>query len=156
MNQFQEINYNLIKFAQEGKCDVVVHGCNCFNTMGAGIAVAMKKAFGCDRYLMEKAGKGDINKLGQIEYEYHTTNNGKAVAVVNAYTQFHYHHESPEGIPLDIYALQMVFRKLNMAFRGKHIAMPKIGCGLAGGNWEEVKHLIIKLIPDCKVTICYI
>ena len=33
----------LIELAVEGNFDVIVHGCNCFNTMGAGIAKQIKK-----------------------------------------------------------------------------------------------------------------
>jgi O-acetyl-ADP-ribose deacetylase (regulator of RNase III) len=44
-------------------------------------------------------------------------------------------------------------RKLNMVFKGKHIGMPKIGSGLAGGNWERIKEIIHNNITDCKVTV---
>lgn len=27
---------DLLKLADDGQFDVIVHGCNCFNTMGAG------------------------------------------------------------------------------------------------------------------------
>ena len=43
------INYvdgDLIKLAKEAKFDVIVHGCNCLSTMGAGIAPQMAAAFG--------------------------------------------------------------------------------------------------------------
>jgi O-acetyl-ADP-ribose deacetylase (regulator of RNase III) len=39
------INGNLIKHALEGKFDVVIHGCNCSCTMGAGIAKSIKDQF---------------------------------------------------------------------------------------------------------------
>ena len=32
------ITGDLIKLAQDGVFDVIIHGCNCQNTMGAGIA----------------------------------------------------------------------------------------------------------------------
>ena len=38
------INYvdgDLIKLAKQGRFDVIVHGCNCFCQMGAGIAPQM-------------------------------------------------------------------------------------------------------------------
>ena len=34
------IKGDLIKLAQKGKFDIIAHGCNCFCTMGAGIAIA--------------------------------------------------------------------------------------------------------------------
>ena len=53
------INYvdgDLIKLAKVGKFDVIVHGCNCLSTMGAGIAPQMAAAFGCDKFEMEMWG----------------------------------------------------------------------------------------------------
>lgn len=39
------VHGNLIKMALEGKFDVIIHGCNCFNTFGAGIALQIKRIF---------------------------------------------------------------------------------------------------------------
>ena len=36
---------DLLQYAQEGVFDVIIHGCNCFCTMGAGIAKAIKARF---------------------------------------------------------------------------------------------------------------
>jgi O-acetyl-ADP-ribose deacetylase (regulator of RNase III) len=44
-------------------------------------------------------------------------------------------------------------RKLNSEFAGKHIGMPKIGAGLAGGNWNRIETIIETELRDCKVTI---
>jgi len=66
----KEIDGDLIKLAKEGKFDVIAHGCNCFCTMGAGIAPQMAKAFGCNDseiFAMEAPNfYGNINKLGNI------------------------------------------------------------------------------------------
>ncbi len=35
-------------------------------------------------------------------------------------------------------------RKINNVFAGKHIGMPKIGAGLAGGNWNRIEHMADK------------
>ena len=61
---------DLIKLAKEGIFDVITHGCNCFCTMGAGIAVPMKNNFDCDKFPLEALEyKGNINKLGTIDYQ---------------------------------------------------------------------------------------
>ena len=39
------IEGDLIQLAKNGKFNVIVHGCNCFNTMGAGIAKMIKDNF---------------------------------------------------------------------------------------------------------------
>lgn len=36
---------DLLKFAQVGDFDLIVHGCNCHCTMGAGIAKGVKSLF---------------------------------------------------------------------------------------------------------------
>ena len=45
------------------------------------------------------------------------------------------------------------FRKINHQFKGMKIGMPKIGCGLAGGDWNLVTKMIQEEMADCKVTI---
>ena len=166
---YKEVKGDLIKLALEGKFEVIAHGCNCFCTMGSGIAVAMKNAFKCDTFDSEAPGlKGDINKLGNIDYEYFTDKidyirksnpndfncNDILVIVVNAYSQYYYGKNSPGcNQPLDYSALALCLRKINYIFKGKHIGLPQIGCGLAGGDWGLVKEMIQEELTDCDVTV---
>ena len=75
---------DIIEMGQEGKIDVLIHGCNCFHTMGAGIALGIKKTF-------PEAYEADLrtpyrhaSKLG--DFSQATTENG--LVIINAYTQF--------------------------------------------------------------------
>jgi O-acetyl-ADP-ribose deacetylase (regulator of RNase III) len=150
---YQELDGDLITLAKEGKFDVIAHGCNCHSTMGAGIAPQMAKAFGCDRFVMERIGS-DVNKLGNIDYQ--TLNhNDKELTVVNAYTQFNYgrNHADGDAKPLSYEALTLCMKKMNILFAGKHIGLPKIGAGLAGGDWDLIKAIIQRELKDCKVTV---
>jgi len=150
---YQEIEGNLITLAKENTFDVIAHGCNCFCTMGAGIAPQMAEAFLCNKFNMERDEfKGDINKLGTIDYGYFHVS---GLTVVNAYTQYNYgkNHADGDSRPLDYEALTLCLRKMNFIFNGKHIGLPQIGCGLAGGDWEIVKEIIKKELKDCNVTI---
>lgn len=167
--EYKEVKGDLITLALNGEFDVIAHGCNCFCTMGAGIAPLMAKAFGCDKYPMEAEYlKGDINKLGTINFQsvniplYRTLPeigksrdfSGKDIIVVNAYTQYYYGKNSPGcDQPLDYSALELCMRKINHIFAGKHIGLPQIGCGLAGGKWEIVKGIIQKELQNCDVTV---
>jgi O-acetyl-ADP-ribose deacetylase (regulator of RNase III) len=164
---YKEIKGDLIKLALEGKFDVIVHGCNCFCTMGAGIAPQMDKHFGCGKYLLEGSSyKGDINKLGTIDGQKRSINiaipgslsvipRTKIITVLNLYTQYHYgkNHIDGVSIPLDYEALTLCMRKINHLFKGQNIGLPQIGCGLAGGNWEIVKEIIKKELNDCQITV---
>ena len=187
---YREIEGDLIILAKQGKFDVITHGVNCFCTMGAGIAPQMAKAFGCDKFDMEResywdyddegeweiktGNKGNINKLGTIDYQHQylwfkhpaVTEPGvaypmnskslgqpdvKDIIVVNSYTQYHYGKNHVDGVskPLDYEALTLCMRKINHIFKGKHIGLPKIGAGLAGGDWERIKQIIQTELKDC-------
>lgn len=175
--KYREIEGDLIALAKEGKFDVITHGCNCFCTMGSGIAVPMRQTFRVDTYKKEHLKfKGDLNKLGTIDYgiyilenksgapkkHYHSSeitksllgSNNKILHVVNSYTQFNFNRFV--GIPdLDYSALKLCFKKINYKFKGMKIGIPLIGCGLAGGNWLSVKSIIQDTLIDMDVTIVF-
>lgn len=154
MGTYKEVDGNLITLALEGEFDVISHGCNCLCNMGAGIAPQMVKAFGVDQYNLESfTRRGDINKLGQIEW--FIEREGPIQFVVNSYTQFSYGKNHTDGVskPLDYDALTLCMRKINHRFNGKRIGLPMIGCGLAGGDWNIVKKIIQKELKDCDVTV---
>jgi O-acetyl-ADP-ribose deacetylase (regulator of RNase III) len=164
--KYNEIKGDLIKLAQRGKFDVIAHGCNCFCQMGAGIAPQMAKAFSCNdasKYHGESTSfpdlRGDMAKLGTIEtyawFVFDEEGNRRRLDVVNAYTQYKYgrNHKDGDLNPVDYAAIEMCMKKLNYRFKGKHIGLPKIGAGLAGGDWERIKGIIQKELKDCEVTI---
>ena len=145
--KYQEIEGDLI--AQAHHFEVIVHGCNCFCSMKRGIAPLMAKAFGADQFFKEASKfRGDFNKLGTIDYQ-----KVGDLFVVNAYSQYHWKTSSKYGFPLDYDALRLCLRKINHQFKGMKIGMPKIGCGLAGGDWNLVTKMIQEEMADCKVTI---
>jgi O-acetyl-ADP-ribose deacetylase (regulator of RNase III) len=153
---YQEIEGDLIKLAIDGEFDVITHGCNCLCNMGAGIAPQMAKAFGADKFTMEHEDyRGDINKLGSIDYKKIAIGHGLGLAVVNSYTQFSYGKNHADGVskPLDYDALTLCMRKINHIFKGKHIGLPKIGAGLAGGDWNRIKNIIQTELKDMKVSV---
>jgi O-acetyl-ADP-ribose deacetylase (regulator of RNase III) len=163
-----EVEGDLIKLALQAKFDVIAHGCNCLSNMGAGLAPHMAIIFGCDRFPMENQG-ANINKLGCIDYRTfilgkggiwdanldENVHNDPTLIVVNAYTQHRYgrNHADGDKKPLDYEALTLCMRKMNTVFSGKHIGLPKIGAGLAGGDWNKIKNIIKTELKDCKVTV---
>ena len=162
--KYNEIKGDLIKLALDGKFDVITHGCNCFCTMSAGIAPQMVKAFNVNKFSMESKDQvGNINKLGCIDYEVKTLTGGKSefdffefdLTIINSYTQYGFGRNHSNGIeqPLDYEALTLCLRKINHLFKGKHIGLPKIGCGLAGGSWSIVSKIIRDELRECDVTI---
>lgn len=165
---YSEVEGNIITLALDGKFNVIAHGCNCLSNMGAGLAPQMAKAFGCDKFKMETNGP-DVNKLGCIDYETFAISNGRVwnrrldeninedpeITVVNAYTQYKYGRNHSDGVsrPIDYEALALCMRKMNTIFKGLHIGLPQIGAGLAGGDWNRIKEIIIQELIDCRVTV---
>ena len=152
----KNIDGNIITLGKEGKFDVIVHGCNCFCRMGSGLAPQMAEAFGCDTFPMEHSKyKGDINKLGCIDYKLIEIRPYTYLKVVNAYTQYRYGKNHHDGVskPVDYDAIRLCMRKMNHEFKGQRIGLPKIGAGLAGGDWSKILGIIEEEMVDCRVTI---
>jgi O-acetyl-ADP-ribose deacetylase (regulator of RNase III) len=143
------VSGDLIAFVKQGKFDVIVHGCNCFCSMDAGIAkfiaVEFPEAYAED----QKTVQGDKGKLGTCTFA-EVKRNGHRFAIVNAYTQFQ--HSGP-GPKLDYDALRSCMRYISKAFPGKRIGLPKIGAGLAGGDWEKISKIISEEMQTADVTI---
>lgn len=131
------IQGDLIKLAQAGSFDVIVHGCNCFHTMGAGIAGQLAKA--CPDVLdvdRRQSIFGDNEKLGGFTSVRVPRENGTDLVIVNAYTQFR------PGPFVDYQAVRGAFHNIAHTFPDAHIAYPKIGAGIGGGDWDIIKHAI--------------
>lgn len=129
---------DLIKLAQEGQFDVIVHGCNCFCTMGAGIAKAVKLAFPAAFHADLQTPKGEKAKLGAYSFANVETDHGQLI-IINAYTQFNWRGN---GQKVDYDAIRSVFNLLKTNFTGKRIGFPLIGAGLAGGDWFIISRII--------------
>ncbi|TDN36667.1 phosphatase [Hymenobacter sp. UV11] len=129
---------DLIQKAVAGEFDVLVHGCNCFCTMGAGIAKTVKQAFPAAYEADLTTIAGDKNKLGSYSVAQATTK-GKPLTILNAYTQYHWRGS---GRKVDYDAVRQVFRQIKKNFSGKRIGYPAIGAGLAGGDWSVIAAII--------------
>lgn len=131
---------NLIQLALDGHFDVILHGANCQCVMGAGIAKAIRAAFPEAYAVDRRTAKGDPAKLGTISCA-EVSRAGRLLWVVNAYTQLDYRGA---GVRVDYEAVRSSFRAVKARFSGKRIGYPKIGAGLARGDWT----LIAKIIED--------
>lgn len=135
------IKGDLVRLALEGKFDVIVHGCNCFCTMGKGIAKTIKQEFP-EAYEADTDTKyGDAKKLGTFtQARIVSAKLGtRPFMVVNAYTQFDYRGPGPN---VDYDALRNAFRSIKRAFPRMRIGYPMIGAGLAGGDWKKIAAII--------------
>lgn len=139
------IKGDLIKLAQAGEFDVIVHGCNCFHTMGAGIAKQIRLAFPHAYDIDRETNYGDPDKLGRIS----STFRKDGLVIVNAYTQF----APGKEVSKDLYAnIENCFRLIKNLYYGQKIGVPWIGAGIAGGDWNKIYEIISRVMIDQDIT----
>ena len=131
-----EIKGDLIALAHDGVFDAMVHGANCMNVMGAGIAKQVKSEFPQAFEADARTQVGDPFKLGTYSKARAMTTTGYPFYVLNGYSQYHL------GANADLNAIISVIGLINIHFKGKTIGMPHIGCGIGGLDWEEVRSRI--------------
>lgn len=134
----KEIKGDLIQLAKDGQFNVIIHGCNCFCAMGAGIAAAIREDFPEAFTADLETPMGDRQKLGGFSLA-RVRWNSHFFTIVNGYTQYHY---SGQGPLVDYDAVQLLFSKIKKKFTGAKIAYPKIGAGLGKGNWDKISRII--------------
>ena len=140
------ITADLIELAKSGEW-VVGHGCNCCKVMGAGVARLLADAFPvvaiADRE-WDHPGFGNIMPVP-------LTNGGY---VINCYTQIYPGHPNTtnDTVEARLAAIKSSLLALSGLFpRKRNIAIPKIGCGLAGLSWTDVEPLIPENITVCQI-----
>jgi O-acetyl-ADP-ribose deacetylase (regulator of RNase III) len=126
---------------------VILHGCNCFHTMGAGIAKYLSEKYPQVLNADKLTNYGVPEKLGtisvaEIQPHFH---------IVNCYTQFSY---GSKGVYADYKAiresLEEVARRYDERWR---IRTVKIGCGLAKGNWDKVSSIMCNTFKNRDLTV---
>lgn len=132
------IHGDFIELALRGEFDVIVHGCNCHCAMYSGVAKSIRAAFPEAHEADEKTQCGDRTKLGTYTAAV-VERDGVRLTVVNAYTQF---HRRGESVLADYNAIRTVMNLIKRDFTGARIGYPRIGAGLAGGDWGVISCII--------------
>lgn len=136
------IEGDLIELAKNGTFDVIIHGCNCFNAMGAGVAAAIAANFPEAAKADRATGYGDSNKLGKFSTAVVEVN-GRNLSVINAYTQYYFGHLHKA---LNYEIVRECFRRIadeiRINRRGSRIGYPAIGAGLGKGQWSIISKII--------------
>ena len=135
----KELNENI----RETHCTLIAHGVNAQGVMGSGVAKVLS-----DKCPEVKTSYINYCKLysrpnmllGKVQIAH--LNDGKT-KVANCFTQQNYGKDGQ--VYLNYEALQECIESLyDYAIENGHkeIAISRIGCGLAGGDWEIVKSML--------------
>ena len=124
---------------------VLVHGCNCHNNMGAGLALRIKNLWPQAAVADRLSKRGDVSKMGTYTLGVVEPN----FVVVNLYTQYNY---GGNVVNLSYEALESGLRLMVDKINSDSVIFllpAKIGCGLAGGNTELTMPIITKELVNC-------
>ena len=123
----------------ETELNFIAHGVNCQNVMGSGVAKALYKKF--PEVKKEYHEFIDLMlKYAVIPHKYllgevNMVQSGDKV-ICNCFTQEHFGYDKNIRY-VNYYALAQCFDTIKRNLpEGSVLAIPKIGCGLAGGDWE--------------------
>jgi O-acetyl-ADP-ribose deacetylase (regulator of RNase III) len=134
------------------KAKVLVNPVNCVGVMGGGLALTFKNKYPeMFKEYKEICNNFDIHP-GDVVYWY-SDDKFESYEVLLFPTKDHYRNPSEiEYIVDGLIDLCNNYKKWNIS----SIAFPKIGCGLGGLNWEDVKPLIINKLKDLDDLEVYI
>ena len=146
----KEIEGDIVSLIKTGNYDTVVHGCNCFHTMGNGVALSLRNAFPEVQQADLRTPFGHPNKLGTYSKAIITINDTIHVTIVNAYTQYHY---GRKHLNFNYDTLREVFKSIKDEFTGNSIIYPMIGAGNGKGNWDIISSIIDNELMDEDHTV---
>lgn len=152
----KEVLGDLVVMAKSARFDAIIHGCNCFCTMGAGVARQISREFPEALVADKRTKRGDIAKLGTYSKAL-ARKDGTAFSlyVYNAYTQYQYGRKEQY---VDYEALSNALRAITADLLTKgantRVGLPRIGAGLGGGNWRYIRTQLDDIFkPLADVTI---
>ena len=120
----------------------IAHGVNCQNVIGSGVAKVLFEKYpdvknSYHKYCTYNEHKSKKSLLGECTLA--VSDDGKVI-IFNCFTQENYGYNGKKYVSYD--AIYKCFYNLSKKLHKKQIAIPKIGCGLAGGNWNIVSQII--------------
>lgn len=158
MGNFREIKGDLIEMFNWGDLDVIAHGCNCYATFGAGIALTIGKTFpeakDADLYQDLPEGEPRLGKFTSADIILESFDVGM---IYNLYTQLN------PGRDFRMSAFKKAIKAMREDLENQYnedphdikIGFPLIGCGIAGGDWKKVRKVIQEEFKDFDVTVVH-
>ena len=125
---------------------VIVHICNNRSAWGAGFVIALSNKWPITKSTYLNWGNPNLGMVQKIKVE-------ENITVVNMVAQ---NGTISKGNPTPIRYGSLELCLTKVAFNlppSTTIHMPRIGCGLAGGNWDQVEKIVNKVF---KFNIVYI
>ena len=132
---------------------IICHGCNAQGKMGAGIAAAIRKRYPQAFKDYEALYKAQGNRLELGQCIWVDCADGRTV--IDAVTQEFYGRD-PNVIYVDYGAIRTVMQTINDKLKlttSSAVAFPKIGAGLANGDWTVIEDIIESEATDFQPVV---
>jgi len=133
---------------------IIAHGCNAQGIMGAGVAKAIKQNYPLAYKKYRAKYEENGLRLGEIIW----ADCGDKL-IVNAVTQEFYGKQYRVYVSYDAIrrAMSAVNSRMPIEAKwGRAAAMPKIGAGLAGGDWPTIEKIIEEELNDIQPVVYYL
>ena len=132
---------------------IIVHVCNDIGAWGKGFVMALSKRWSEPESRFKawyRERKSNDFELGAVQFVQVEDD----LWVANMIGQ-HGLKPTKEGPPIRYNAVEKCLGKV--AKKSKELSasvhMPRIGCGLAGGKWEEMEPIIIRQLSEKDITV---
>ena len=144
----------MIKFTEgnilDSKADALINTVNTVGVMGKGIALQFKKAFPNNFNSYQKACKDGLVDIGRVFVSKDSSLTSGEKYIINFPTKTHWRRPSEyDYIKSGLSDLKRVIKEYNI----QSLAIPPLGAGNGGLNWEIVKELIITYLENESIEI---
>lgn len=135
---------------------VIMHGCNAQGVMGSGVARIIRERFeAAYKTYAERYRNSGLHMGVNIPVLAIDSKTGNEKIIVNSITQNYYGTDRRHA---DYEAIASVMKDINRYCRMhgyEKIALPKIGAGLAGGDWNVISAIIESELKDVQPVVYY-
>lgn len=142
---------DIIEECESGNHDVLIQMLSCQNVQGEGLAKSIAKLHPEAAQVNKQTSKGDRNKLGKYTSCSVVGKSGHKYDIVNLYGQYYWGRD--EKVYADYDAIRKALRLISDDFKGRRIAIPKIGAGYAQGCWMTISSIIDSYLVGSEVTL---
>jgi O-acetyl-ADP-ribose deacetylase (regulator of RNase III) len=144
---FRVVAGDLVALAEARQFDVIGHGCNCFHSMGAGIAKTLARRFPPIALADKETPCGERAKLGTYSQARIPELD---LTVLNIYSQFDTWSPMPR---VDYAAIERAARSIAQEFPRKRLGLPMIGASMGGGDWLVIKDILGRELEAVDLTV---
>lgn len=140
---------DVIQALIDSEIQCMAHGVNCQGGFGSGIAgqLAERIPYARERYIEKHLLEGW--SLGEVQ----ETISKEGLIVLNCATQYTYGRSPQRYVNYD--SIYIVLDKLKKYCENndRSLGLPRIGCGLAGGNWNIVDSMLNAVFKNSFVDV---